>query len=238
MKQVILAAGKGTRLKLPVTNKCLATVSGKTLIDHNLELSSEINASEIIIIVGYNKEPLIENIGSSYNGIPIKYVEQEPQLGIAHGIMKAATNIKESFLMCLSDEVLVSNRVNLCVDFFNKTTADCVCGIVRDTNENISKAYTVKFDGTGLITDIMEKPRCSFNEFKGTGYCVMRSSMLEILPYLQKNPQRGEYEMGDWIRLAIQRGMSCYAFEIGNADFNINELSDLKKAEEYINKEV
>lgn len=238
MKQVILAAGKGTRLKLPVTNKCLAKVSGKTLIEHNLELSSEINASEIIIIVGHNKEPLIENIGRTYNGIPIKYVEQEQQLGIAHGIKTAAPYIQDSFLMCLSDEVLVGNRLHLFVDFFYKTKADCVCGIVKDTNENISKAYTVKFDDTGLITDIVEKPTNAFNEYKGTGYCVMRSSMLEILPHLQRNPQRGEYEMGDWIRLAIQRRMSCYAFEIGNANFNINEISDIKKAEEYINKEV
>lgn len=238
MKQVILAAGKGKRLKLPVTNKCLAKVSGKTLIEHNLELSSEINASEIIVIVGHNKDSLMENIGNTYNEIPIQYAVQEPQLGIAHGIMKAAPKIKDSFLMCLSDEVLVGNRLQLFVEFFNSTKADCVCGIVKDTNENISKGYTVKFESTGQITDIAEKTTDVFNEYKGTGYCIMRSSMLEILPYLQKNPQRGEYELGDWIRLAIKSRMSCYAFEIGDAHYNINEISDIKKAEEYINKEV
>ena len=49
-----------------------------------------LKADEILIVVGHNKETLMDSIGSSYNGIPIKYVEQVPQLGIAHGIMKAA----------------------------------------------------------------------------------------------------------------------------------------------------
>lgn len=238
MQQIILAAGKGTRLNLPVTNKCLASVSGKTLIDYNLELSGEIKADEILIVVGHNKETLMDSIGSSYNGIPIKYVEQVPQLGIAHGIMKAAPYIHDSFLMCLSDEILVEGRLDSFVNFFNEKKADCVSGIVKDAVENISKAYTVKYDGTGLITDIIEKPSQVFNGYKGTGYCLMQSGMLEILPELQRNPQRGEYEMGDWIRLAIQRNMKCYAFEIGSADFNINDISELKKAEKYINKEV
>jgi len=72
MQQIILAAGKGTRLNMPVTNKCLVKVSEKALIDYNLELSHEINANEILVIVGHNKDSLINYIGSSYNGIPVK----------------------------------------------------------------------------------------------------------------------------------------------------------------------
>lgn len=40
--------------------------------------------------------------------------------------------------------------------------------------------------------------------------------------------------MGDWIRLAINQGKKCYAFEIGEADFNVNEQTDIYEAENYI----
>ena len=238
MQQIILAAGKGTRLNMPVTNKCLVKVLGKPLIDYNLELSNEVKANEILVIVGHNKNSLIKYIGTSYNGIPVKYIEQFPQLGIAHGIMQAAPHIHDSFLMCLSDELLVHNQIQSFVDFFNEKKADCVCGIVKDTYENISKTYTVKFNNEWIVTSIVEKPNHAFNKYKGTGYCLMSPSMLEVLPNLSKNSQRGEYEMGDWIRLAIDRGKTCYAFEIGDADFNVNEQSDLYNAEKYISEDV
>lgn len=234
MQQIILAAGKGTRLNMPVTNKCLVKVSEKALIDYNLELSHEINANEILVIVGHNKDSLINYIGSSYNGIPVKYIEQQPQLGIAHGIMQAIQNINGSFLMCLSDELLVRHQLSLFLKFFRETEADCVCGIVKDSDENIVKAYTVEINNQKLITRIVEKPEYMFNQYKGTGYCLMRQTMLDVLPKLKKNAQRGEYEMGDWIRLAINQGKKCYAFEIGEADFNVNEQTDIYEAENYI----
>lgn len=233
MQQVILAAGKGSRLNAQETNKCLVKVHGKRLIEYNLELSKYINASEILIIVGYNKEYIMEYIGDSYNGIPVKYIIQEPQLGIAHGVLKASSNIYDSFFMCLSDEILISPKIHEQMDFFNNYKADCVCGVVKDNVENIQKAYTVNLTKENTIKQIIEKPKEPYNCFKGTGYCMMGHIMLDCLASLHKNQYRGEYEMGDWINLAIKKKYKCFAYEIGQADFNINETVDLKNAEKF-----
>ena len=234
MQQVILAAGKGSRLKSSITNKCLVDLCGTKLIDHSLNLGVEIKASKIIVIVGHNKEYIINYLANSYKGIPIEYVVQEPQKGIAHGIMVASQHITEAFLMCLSDEIMIAPNMQGFKEYFASNNADCVCGIVKDSAANIKKAYTLELTRNNKITHVLEKPKIVFNSFKGTGYCMMNRRMLDILKDLTINPIRNEYEMGDWIELAIRNKYNCYAYEIAEAAYNINEEIDLKKAKEHM----
>ena len=234
MQQVILAAGKGSRLKSSTTNKCLVELCGKKLIEYSLDLGVEIGVSKIIVIVGYNRDYIIDYLGEVYKGIPIEYVVQEPQKGIAHGIMVASHHITEDFFMCLSDEIIVSSNVKELEKFFQSNEADCVCGVVQDCVENIKKTYTLKLTKNNRITQLIEKPTIVFNNLKGTGYCMMSPRMLTCLEQLPINPIRNEYEMGDWIRLAIQNDYDCYSFEIAKAAYNINEQSDFNVAQEYI----
>lgn len=163
MQQIILAAGKGTRLNAQVSNKCLVKINGKYLIDYNLEFSKSIEATEIIVVVGYNKNYIMEHIGSSYNGIPVRYIVQEPQLGIAHAIMKTADFIKDTFFMCLSDEILIDPKISEQRDFFYRSNADCVCGVVKDSISNIRKAYTVDLAYDNAVVKIIEKPAFIYN---------------------------------------------------------------------------
>ena len=234
MQQVILAAGKGSRLKSTTTNKCLIELCGKKLIEYSLDLGVEIGVSKIIVIVGYNKDYIINYLGEVYKGIPVEYVIQEPQKGIAHGVMVASRYITEDFFMCLSDEIIVSSNVKGFKKFFESNEADCVCGVVQDCTENIKKTYTLKLSENNRITEIIEKPYMVFNNLKGTGYCMMSTDMLTCLEQLSINPIRNEYEMGDWIKLAIQNNCDCYSFEIAKAAYNINEQSDFDVAKEYI----
>lgn len=234
MQQVILAAGKGSRLKSTTTNKCLVELCGKKLIEYSLELGVEIGVSKIIVIVGYNKEYIIDYLGETYKGIPIEYVIQEPQKGIAHGIMFASQKITEEFFMCLSDEIMITPSIKEFKQFFETNKSDCVCGVVKDCIENIKKTYTLELTENNRVTQILEKPSIIFNDLKGTGYCMMSTRMLECLKQLTINPIRNEYEMGDWIRLAIHNNYNCYSFEVAEAAYNINEQSDLNTAKECI----
>ena len=237
MQQIILAAGKGTRLNARASNKCLVKVNGKCLIDYNLEFSKAIEAAEIIVVVGYNRSYIMEYIGSSYNGIPVRYVVQEPQFGIAHAIMKTADFIKDTFFMCLSDEILIAPKISEQKDFFYCSNADCVCGVVKDNISNIQKAYTVDLVDENVVVKIIEKPEIPYNDLKGTGYCMMKKTMLDCLPLLKQNKQRNEYEMGDWINLSIAQNCRCFAYKIGFMNFNINEQLDLIRAEKCLKQQ-
>lgn len=227
MQQVILAAGKGTRLGAKETNKCLIDVCGKTLLEYNLELGAEINVNKIIIVVGYNWHFIRNYLKDNYRGIPVCYVHQQHQLGVAHAVKVAAPQISDSFFLCLGDELLIKPKVRDMSDLFINERVDCVCGITADSAENIKKAYTLDFDNKGVVTRLVEKPKEVFNAYKGTGYCVMSRSMLDVLERLTPNTVRCEYEMGDWIQSAINDGLKCMVFEVALKDFNINEHDDL-----------
>lgn len=234
MQQIILAAGKGSRLKNGQTNKCLVKVLNKRLIDYNMELGEEAGVSEILIVVGHNKEFIIDYLKNDYHGIPIRYIKQKLQLGIAHAVKTASPFINEPFFMCLSDELLFDSHIRKFKMFFEKSKSDCICGMVKDDVENIKKAYTLNLDYNNKICNIIEKPDYVFNDYKGTGYCLMSLRMLRLLSNLKMNTIRKEYEMGDWIQMAILNNYNCYGYEIAKADFNINEINDIIRAEKYI----
>lgn len=106
MQAVILAAGKGARLR-PLTYKIpkpLIEVGGKTLIDHALHaLPSSID--EIFIVVNYFREHIIDALGAQWHNIPIRYVIQEPLSGTAGAVHLLREHLREPFLVINSDDL-------------------------------------------------------------------------------------------------------------------------------------
>jgi dTDP-glucose pyrophosphorylase len=234
MQGIVLAAGKGSRLQgKSRMNKCLLKVKNKTLLKYNLDLLARCPVSEIIIIVGYHSENIVQHIGYSYCGINVKYVFQKELLGVAHGVLCASPYINQDFFLCLSDEFLFSPNVESFLQFFNQSGADCTCGVVTDTVENVRKNYTVQLGRDNRILNLVEKPVNVYNNLKGTGYCAMRTTMIPLLESLQPNSIRGEYEMGDWIRQGIEEGLLCNAAVIALDEINVNTVEDKLRLHKY-----
>lgn len=234
MQLVLLAAGKGSRLGLNISNKCFTEICGKCLLDYNLEMFSCFDVSKIILVVGHNAENIQQYVGTNYNRIPVTYVMQHELLGIGHALKNAAPYINESFIMCLSDELFIHPNMEGMRNFFTTDKVDCLCGVVKDSAENIKKAYTMDVAETGEVLQLIEKPMQVFNQWKGTGCCLMKQTMLPILKTLRPNKIRNEYEMGDWIQLAINMGLTCKMYPIADKNFNINTQQDIIMAEQYL----
>ena len=79
---VILAAGKGTRMR-SARPKVLHEVCGITLLECVIEAVQDANISSIIVVVGDKKE----EVKDSLKGISVKIVEQQEQLGTAHAVL-------------------------------------------------------------------------------------------------------------------------------------------------------
>jgi NDP-sugar pyrophosphorylase family protein len=106
MQAVILAAGKGVRM-LPLTKdrpKPLIEVAGKTLLERNLDQMIGL-ADEVILVVGYKKEMIMEKFGDNYKGMRIVYVVQEEQLGTGHALLQTEEKVKGKFLMLNGDDM-------------------------------------------------------------------------------------------------------------------------------------
>ena len=108
MKAMILAAGKGTRMR-PLTNntpKPLIPVGGKPLITHHLEKLADAGFKDIVINVAYLGEKIIETIGSGEQwGLTIHYSKEEKPLETAGGILHAQKLLGEDTFLLINGDV-------------------------------------------------------------------------------------------------------------------------------------
>ena len=106
MQAVILAAGKGARLR-PLTNqtpKPLIDICGKPLIEYVLEALPDA-VDEIVIVVNHLRETLMAHLGASWHDKPIRYVIQDPLSGTAGAVHLLRDQLHDSFLVVNGDDL-------------------------------------------------------------------------------------------------------------------------------------
>ena len=232
MKALILAGGRGARLNALTSerNKCMCQFEGRYIIDYNLENALSFRAEQIVLVVGYKAESIINEFGNSYRGVPIRYVIQWEQKGLVHAIESAESALAGSdFCLFLADEIMIDPRHDAMINEFRTSRAFGLCGTVRvEDRSQIRKTYSVIGDpATGRIHRLIEKPRSPLNDIQGTGNCVFRNEILDYIPFTPINQQRQEKELPDLIQCAIDDGKQIYSFDIASWYANVNTLEEL-----------
>ncbi len=174
MKAVILAAGKGTRMGdlSKETPKPMLKVLGKTLIEHKL-LSLPESVTEVVIVVGYLKDKIVDVLGSEYAGKKIVYVVQEELNGTA-GALFCARDIlqgEEKFLVLMGDDIYSKEDMEECIKHDYAI-------LIRET-DNLQGRAKVVFDGEGHIKDILEKYPDPVSGFVCTGMYTITPKIFE-----------------------------------------------------------
>lgn len=106
MQAIILAAGKGARLR-PLTHqtpKPLIDIAGKPLIEYVLGALPD-SVDEIFIVVNHLREDVIAHLGPTWNNKPIRYVIQEPLSGTAGAVHLLREELHDSFLVLNGDDL-------------------------------------------------------------------------------------------------------------------------------------
>lgn len=240
MKGVVLAAGKGTRLsELNLKHKSFAVVHKKHVINFSLDLlvgddEQHPLVDEIIIVVGYNKEVIINALGDNYRGVKIKYVYQSELKGIAHAVLTAKPIINDDFIMCLADEILINPDLAGMIKCFKDNNAICVCGCVIDATDKSGKPIAYEIDECQHIIKVTEKPQSYSNAIRGIGECIFKRECLDYLLSLKPNSMRGELEMGDWIQMAANDKGNAMVYALADAYVNINYATDIEAANQLL----
>jgi len=233
MKGVILAGGDSTRIQeqLTVPTKCLIAIGGQTLLEHNLIALRKLGAEEIIIVIGKNGDAVARAIGQSYADIPLSCIRQPAPLGIVHALTFAREAVGGAdFALRLGDELFVEEKPTEMLDFWHGSGADCVCGVTQgEPLDALRKNYSLLAEGDTVL-DLVEKPEHPFNGYKGTGFCLFRNGMLQYLDRTPANVKTGQYELCDWIRLAIRDKCSVKLFLAAKEEINVNTAADLRRA--------
>lgn len=238
MKALILAGGRGKRLNehSENRNKCMFPVQGCPVITFSLDNAIMAGVDEIIIVVGYRAEDIINYFGNSYKGKTVKYVIQWEQKGLVHAIECAKETIKgDDFVLLLGDEILINPKHKEMIMTFYERNDFVTCGLVEVENRDlIKKTYTIIQDEENNIFRLVEKPRQPLNNFMGTGDCVFSGKIFDYIEVTPIHHVRHEKELPDMIQCSIDDGKPVRSFIIADKYTNINCEDDIKLAENII----
>jgi len=237
MKCLILAGGRGKRLGelCENQNKCMLEIRGKPLIEYSLNCAIAADVTEIIIVVGYKAEEIINVYGNKYENKQIKYVIQTEQKGLVHAIECAQETIgKDDFMLMLGDELLIHPRHQSMIDTFQQEKLFGVCGVVNVKEKGlIKKTYSVIQANDNRVYRLIEKPAKPMNSIMGTGNCIFKNSIFTYIPHTPINQKREEKELPDLIQCAIDNGQVVKSFNICDAYTNVNSKEELKDVNSY-----
>lgn len=235
MKALILAGGRGKRLGefSNGRNKCMLEIRGKPVIEHSFENAVATDVDEVVVVVGYKAEEIINRYGNSYGGKRLKYVIQWEQKGLVHAMESAKEAIGgDDFALFLGDEILVNPRHQSMLREFRKNGVFALCGVLPVENRDlIRRTYTMIHDGENTIYRLVEKPRNPLNNFMGTGDCVFKNAIFDYIDVTPIHHERKEKELPDLIQCAIDDGNKVKTFIICDKYTNVNSADDISMAE-------
>jgi len=211
MKGLILAAGRGTRLR-PLTHtrpKHLFRIGGKPIMHWALENLREAGISEVGIVVSpYNREDFQQSLGD-FPGIRLGYIVQEEALGLAHAVGTARDWLAGSpFVLYLGDN-LFQHGIKSFVQAY-KSGVSAVIALVRVPDP---RQFGVAVLQQGRIIKLLEKPKEPPSDLAVAGVYVFGPEIMEIIARL-KPSARGEYEITDAIQALIDQGKAVMGQEI------------------------
>lgn len=205
MKAVILAAGMGTRLRPFVgdNQKTMTKYSEKPLLQRTIDVLREKGFKEIVLVVNYMKEQIMEFFGDGSNfGVKIEYaVQQNPKGGTADAVKCVRNKIHDDkFLLIYGDNVFDSAILDALMKKLDHFSG-ILCG---KQVENPSKFGIMQVDGLH-VKRIIEKPEVPPSNLALTGLFILPKDIFRAIDET-KLSSRGEYELTESIQILINEG--------------------------------
>ncbi|WP_456471940.1 bifunctional UDP-N-acetylglucosamine diphosphorylase/glucosamine-1-phosphate N-acetyltransferase GlmU [Methanocaldococcus sp.] len=191
MDAIILAAGRGERLK-PLTNnrpKPLIPIAGKPILDYIIEKVYDI-ANNIYVIVKYKKEKIVERY-KDYE--KIEFLEQREIDGTGEALLTAKDYVSDEFLV-INGDIIFEDNLN---EFLKYKYAIAVKEVKNPKN------YGVLLVENNIIKDLEEKPENPKSNLINAGIYKFDKKIFNILERINLS-KRGEKELTDAIKILIK----------------------------------
>jgi len=237
---LILAAGKGTRMKSDLA-KVLHKLKGKPLLYYSLEAARAAGAEKIVVIIGHQADKVQE----SFPDEDLTFAVQNPQLGTGHAVMQAKDALKDyrglTVILCGDVPLLKPRTILSLIDHHVQAKATVT---VLTTEPPGPHAYgRIVKNKLGEVLKIVEHRDASEEERKileiNTGiYCVDTPFLFAALARVKNDNQQKEYYLTDIVEIARREGCKVQAFltEDYVEVMGINTLEELERAAGYLNK--
>ena len=230
---IILAAGKGTRMKSDLP-KVLHPVCGMPMINYPLIEAKKAGAKEIVAVIGHGAEA----VRSSLKEEEINFVVQEEQLGTGHAVMVCETTIEDIDLpvvILCGDAPLIRSSTIAGLVKSHEENKNSVTVLTADMDEPTGYGRIIK-DGSEITRIVEEKDASEAEklivEVNSGIYCVEGKFLFEALKKVSSNNSQGEYYLTDIIGIGRDLGLKVGWSKLTKSDeiMGINSRKDLAEA--------
>jgi bifunctional UDP-N-acetylglucosamine pyrophosphorylase/glucosamine-1-phosphate N-acetyltransferase len=217
---VILAAGKGTRMKSALP-KVLHRVAGQPLIDRVLACAAALRPRTTTVVVGHQSESLKAAL-AGHGGLT--FVVQEPQLGTAHALMTAeqALSGQKGLLVLLSGDVplLTSDTLEKLVDCHR--TSGASASLITAIVDNPHGYGRIVRNGERIARIVEEKDASpaerTIREINSGIYAFSLDGLFDAVRGIATHNAQSEYYLPDLVAIYRQRGSVVETVTVSNAD--------------------
>lgn len=226
---VILAAGKGTRLKEVTQDlpKPLLPLHGKPLIGHVLDSLRAAGFGRFLLVVGYRHELFYARFSGDQS---VHFALQDPVDGTGSAARLAEPFTGEAPFLLMFGDILASPDDIRAVWQRLQGDAEAAAVIaVKEVDDPWQGAAVYETDG--VVADILEKPPygTSRTRWNSAGIFAFRPAVFEALKRIGRSP-RGEYELTDALKELLKEGRRVLAQPLRHAWRDVGRPEDVAAA--------
>ncbi len=238
---VILAAGKGTRMKSKLP-KVLHKVGGHPMLEHVMDAAEAAGCRDNVVVIGHGAELVRELVGSR-----ARIALQAEQLGTGHAVLQAADTLKDfaGTVMILCGDTPLLEAEELKKFYAEHVKSGAAATVMSAMMEDPFGYGRILRDDNGDVAGIVEQKDASeeqklIKEINTGNYCVEAPLLFEVLRTLGNNNAQGEYYLTDV--LAKLRAMGKKVGGVVTADsemiMGVNSRRQLAEAESVMRRRI
>lgn len=232
---VILAAGKGTRMKSEIP-KVLHPICGMPMLSYVLDLAKELKLKSSLVIVGHKRE-MLKGILDEYNAKPIY---QDKLLGTADALKRVQGALKSfhgNVLVLYGDQPLL--KIETLKQLIQKHLQSNAAATILTANLNNPCGYgRITRDNYARITAIVEdkdatEAQKAITEINTGIICFKKEPLFKAIAKIRPNNAKKEYYLTDCVKIMADEGLMvesvCISEDVPQAQ-GINSRQDLAQA--------
>lgn len=231
---IVLAAGKGTRMKSELI-KVMHPLAGAPMIRWPIDAAREAGVTKFALVIGHQAEALRAELSDP----DLSFAVQEEQLGTGHAVACAASSLagfKGTILILCGDVPLIRPATIRAMHEAHRASGAVLTVMTARVAEPYGYGRVIK-GANGRVLRIVEEKDASpeerdCREINAGIYCVAAEFLFEAVANLSNDNAQGEYYLTEIIATANARGLPCAAFTVDDPReiMGVNDRAQLAEA--------
>lgn len=233
---VIMAAGKGTRMKSDLP-KVLHQANGRPVVEYVIEKSFSLRPDAVVLVVGHQAD-LVREATARH---PVSYALQQPQLGTGHAVMQTEPFLKEfdgDVIILSGDAPLFTTRTLRALVEYHRSRNAVATVLTADMEDPTGYGRVIRNVDREEVLRIVEQKDASEEEKQVTEinsgvYVFDARELFAALKGITNTNAQQEYYLTDVFGICFGKGLKVCAFKVDDPDEirGINTPEQLREAE-------